>query len=284
MTWETIENRKKFTSKLNSWRLWRTSAIQDETDRRVASGNTTLIVLVHFSDLKLRVLISNIKSKTANVQIFFLFIFSLKHCFSPVHLWVAKYSCISVWNDWETISRWHTRQLRRGGSALRQQATRPIDWVHLKGILAQKKRGGKCWKKEKDHDLFSTCWCMHAASNSRCFICCECVWREKGLIWRGVFLAGCCCCWTATVAPAKRLCGCSTGKRGTSLIILEWTEIGCKAEMLCLGQAGAELWSANKLGSCAAVLHYWHPCTAVWKHLLPHLLYKPFGNKLKENP
>lgn len=42
------------------------------------------------------------------------------------------------------------------------------DWVHLKGILAQKERRGKCWKKERDHNLFSTCRCMHAISNSRC--------------------------------------------------------------------------------------------------------------------
>lgn len=41
---------------------------KDETDRRVAIVNTTLIVLVHLSDLKLRVLISHIKSETANVQ------------------------------------------------------------------------------------------------------------------------------------------------------------------------------------------------------------------------
>lgn len=59
--------------------------------------------------------------------------------------------------------------------------------------------------------------------------------------------------WTA--APAKWLCGCSTGKRGTSLIFLEWTEISCKAEMLCLGQARAELRSANKLG-CFVQLCY----------------------------
>lgn len=97
--------------------LWGTWAIQDKTYRRGAIGNTTLIDLVHFSDLKLPVLISNIKSKTATVS----FTFTLKHCFSPVHLWVAKYSCISVWNDWETISRWHTLQLDHGGSALRQQ-------------------------------------------------------------------------------------------------------------------------------------------------------------------
>lgn len=78
-------------------------------------------------------------------------------------------------------------------------------------------------------------------------------------------------------------CGCCTGhrKRGTSLIFLERTGISCKAEMLCLGQAKAELLSANKLGFCAAVLQYWRPCTAVWKHLLPHLLHKPFGNKRK---
>ncbi len=138
MTWETIENRKKFTWKPYCGSLWGTSAIQDETDRRVAIGNTTLIVLVHFSNLKLRVWINNIKSKIANVPIFF-FIFNLKHCFSPVHLWVAKYTCISVWNDWETISRWHTQQLHHGGSNLRQQAARLTDWVQLKGILAQKK-------------------------------------------------------------------------------------------------------------------------------------------------
>lgn len=92
----------------------------------------------------------------------FSFIFTLKHCFSPVHLWVAKYSCISVWNDWETISRWHTLQLHHGGSALRQQATRPTDWVHLKGILAQKNQG------ENVSNVFSTCRRMHAISNSRC--------------------------------------------------------------------------------------------------------------------
>lgn len=73
MTWETISNRKKFTWKPFHGCLWGTSAIQDETDRRVSIGNTTLKVLVHFSDLKLRVLFHNIKSiksKIANVQIF----------------------------------------------------------------------------------------------------------------------------------------------------------------------------------------------------------------------
>lgn len=86
-------------------------------------------------------------------------------------------------------------------------------------------------------------------------------------------------------------CDCCTGqkapwmqqrKRGTSVMILEWTEISCKAEKLYLGQIRAELGSANKLMFCAAVLHYWHQCTTVWKHLLPHFLYKPLGNKLKE--
>lgn len=67
-------------------------------------------------------------------------------------------------------------------------------------------------------------------------------------------------------------------KRGTSPTILEWTEISCKAEMLCLGQARAELWSANKLGffcSCVTVLASLHSCVktsapslaiqAIWK-------------------
>lgn len=71
-------------------------------------------------------------------------------------------------------------------------------------------------------------------------------------------------------------------KSRTTRISHEWTEISCKAEMLCLGQARAELLSANELGFCAAVVQQWHPCTAVWKHLLPHLLYKPFGNRLTE--
>lgn len=108
-------------------------------------------------------------------------------------------------------------------------------------------------------------------------MCYECVWREKGDIWSfGCLLLDCDCC---SVQEALRM---QHRKRGTSLIILGWTEISCKAEMLCLGQARAEPWSANKLRFCAAVLQYWHPCTAVWKHLLPYLLYKPFGNKLKE--
>lgn len=105
-----------------------------------------------------------------------------------------------------------------------------------------------------------------------------CMEREGGDMERrfGWLLLDCDCCAGQEALRTQHR------KRETSLIFIEWTEISCKAEMLCLGQARAALWSANKLGFCAAVLHYWHPCTAVWKHLLPHLLYKPFGNKLKE--
>lgn len=101
--------------------------------------------------------------------------------------------------------------------------------------------------------------------------------REGGDMEREIWLAGC-CCWTATVALAKKLCGCSTGKEERLLIILGWTEISCKAEMLCLGQARAELWSANELEvlcSCVTVLASLRSCVktsapslaiqAIWK-------------------
>lgn len=155
--------------------------------------------------------------------------------------------------------------------------SRPTDWVHLKGILAQKEPRGKTLK-ERDHNRFSTCRWMHAISNSRCQInvlFAMIVYGER----RGSDMERNFGLWLLSrprEAPKMR-----HRKRGTSLIILKRTEISCRAEMLRLGQAGAELRSANKLGFCAAVLQYWHPCTAVWKHLLPHLLHKPFGKKLK---
>lgn len=49
----------------------------------------------------------------------------LKHCSPPMKLWDAKYSCISVWNDMETVWTWRTLQLR-GGSAHRQRLTEII--------------------------------------------------------------------------------------------------------------------------------------------------------------
>lgn len=211
---------------------------------------------------------------------FFFVYFTLKHCFSPVHLWVAKYSCISVWNDWETTSGWHTLQLHHGGSALRQQATRSTDWVHLKGILAQKKRRENVERKKTIIICFphADAFMQFQIPDVKLmfYLLWMCMERKRGDIKRrfGWLLLDCDCC---TGQEALRM---QHRKRRASLIILEWTEISCKAEMLCLGQTEAELWSANKLGFCAAVLHYWHPCTAVWKHLLPHLLYKPFGNKL----
>lgn len=168
-----------------------------------------------------------------------------------------------------------------------QAAGHPPNWLSSsQRHLSSKEGRGKCWKKERDYNLFSTCRCMQAISNSRCqsnvlFAINAYGERGKGGDMErrfGWLLLDCDCC---TGQEALRM---QHRKRGTSLIILEWTEISCKAEMLCLGQARAELWSANELGFCAAVLHYWHLCTAVWEHLLPHLLYKPFGNKLKENP
>lgn len=109
-----------------------------------------------------------------------------------MHLWVAKYSCIRVCNDWETISRWHTLQLHHDGKALRQQAKvgrgglgfnqqihlnpiprheTPTSLIEFISKASQLKRAkGKMLKekKENDYNLFSTCQWMHAISNSRC--------------------------------------------------------------------------------------------------------------------
>lgn len=85
---------KWFLKKTVVWNDLRNQRKQEEIqrvacegqDRRVAIGNTTLIDLVHLSDLKLSVVISNIKSKTATACFFSFLYFTLKHCFSPVHL------------------------------------------------------------------------------------------------------------------------------------------------------------------------------------------------------
>lgn len=90
--------------------------------------------------------------------------------FSPVHLWVAKYSCISVWNDWESISRWHYSAASPRWKCS-QAAGHPPNWLSSsQRHLSSKEPRGKCSerKKEKDHNRFSTCRWMHAMSNSRC--------------------------------------------------------------------------------------------------------------------
>lgn len=81
--------------------------LQAKTDRKVAAGNTTLTVLTFFRSKTMSD--STIKSKMFKKTKHFNFFGKLWNTFffvPPLHLWVVKYSCISVWNDWETISRW----------------------------------------------------------------------------------------------------------------------------------------------------------------------------------
>lgn len=102
--------------------------------------------------------------------------------FFPMHLWAAKYSCISFWNDWETISRWHTLHHHSGkafghkakvGRSLTNHLNpspgheTPTIPSSLQRHLSLKEPWGKCWKKRKYY-LFSTCWRMHVIWNSRC--------------------------------------------------------------------------------------------------------------------
>jgi len=159
----------------------------------------------------------------------------------------------------------------------------PPHWLSsFQRHLSSKEPRGKCWKKKNKKIIIcfphaDECMQFQIPDVKEMFYL---LWMrmqwEGGDMERsfGRLLLNCDCC-------IRRASWLQHRKRGTTLIILEWTEISCKAEMLCLGPAMTELWSANKLGFCAAVLQNWHPCTAVWKHLLPHLLYKPLGNKLK---
>lgn len=133
-----------------------------------------------------------------------LLILTLKHGFSPVHLWVAKYSCISVWNDWETISRWHYSAASPWWKCS-PAAGHPPNWLSSsQRHLSSKEPRGKCWKKEKDHNRFSTCWWMHATSNTRCqtnvLFAMNVYGGRKGATWRGILD-----CWrSADAAQEKR--------------------------------------------------------------------------------
>lgn len=96
--------------------------------------------------------------------------------------------CISVWNDWETISRWQALQRWKCSQAA-------TDWVHLKGISARKKQregwrpseGGKNVEREKiiDHNHFPTCnlffvfWNPDVWETFRFNL--KCIWRSSDI-------------------------------------------------------------------------------------------------------
>lgn len=139
-----------------------------------------------------------------------------------------------------------------------QAAGHPPNWLSSsQRHLSSNEARGKCWKKKEIIICFphaDECMQFQIPDVKVVFyLLCGCVWREKsgwyGEVFFGWLLLDCDCC---TGQEALRM---QHRKRGTSLIILEWTEISCKAEMLCLGQARTVLRSANKLGFCAAVLH-----------------------------
>lgn len=180
MTWETIE-KNEIHLRAERW-----APVKDfsyKPRQTEAIGNTTLTVFFWAKAMSVNQVLSNLKLQ--KICVFVLW----NTVLSPVHLWVAKYSCISVWNGWESVSRWWKssqtagRSRKMGGLQFEPDMKHPPCWLSSsQRHLSAKEPRRECWKHKKNNsNLFSTCTWMHELSNSRCDVL---FYAEgKGLIW-----------------------------------------------------------------------------------------------------